>query len=72
MREHGQRDVPVPAGVASDLVMIQPGLALGGLEALLDSPPGAGHAHHLGQAHPPRGVAPEIGDIRWIVKPRVL
>jgi hypothetical protein len=33
---HRQRDVPIPRLVAADLVVVQPGLALAGLEAGLD------------------------------------
>jgi len=35
VRQLGQRDVPVPGVVTADLVLVQPGLGLGGLEALL-------------------------------------
>jgi hypothetical protein len=35
-REHGQCGVPVPGVVAADLVVVQAGLVLGGLEAFLD------------------------------------
>jgi hypothetical protein len=45
--EHRQGDVPVPGGVVTDLIGGQPGLVLGGLEALLDGPPGAGHGDEL-------------------------
>jgi len=34
-REHGEGDVPVPGAVEPDLVMVQAGLVLAGLEALL-------------------------------------
>src|SRR5690242_3679912 len=40
-REHGQRDVPIPRFIATDPVVIETGLVLGGLEALLDRPPRA-------------------------------
>jgi hypothetical protein len=36
--EHGQRDVGVPGPPGTDLVVIQPGLALGLLDALLSRP----------------------------------
>lgn len=55
--EHREGDVPVPAGVLTDLVVVQAGLALGGLEGLLDRPPGAGDAHQIGQAHALGSVA---------------
>lgn len=47
----------VPAGVLPYLVVVQSGLALRGLEGLLDRPAGSGHAHEFGQTDPPRGVA---------------
>jgi hypothetical protein len=50
MRQHGKRDVAVPPGPASDLVLIEADLALGGLKAGLDGPAPAGHPHQLGQA----------------------
>jgi hypothetical protein len=40
--QHGQGDVPVPAGVLADLVVVQAGLALGGLEGFLDHPADTG------------------------------
>jgi hypothetical protein len=39
VREHGQGDVPVPGVVTADLIVIEAGLGLGGLEALLNRPP---------------------------------
>jgi hypothetical protein len=36
--EHGQGDVGVPGSPGADLVMVQAGLVLRGLEALLDRP----------------------------------
>src|SRR4051794_31739288 len=36
--QHHQRDVPVPAVPAAGLVVVEPELALGGLEAVLDRP----------------------------------
>src|SRR5690606_18404407 len=39
--QHGQRDVGVPGSVVADLVLVEPGFVLRGLEALLDRPPGA-------------------------------
>jgi len=36
VRQHGQGDVPVPGVVTADLVLVQPGLGLGRLEAFLD------------------------------------
>lgn len=42
MGEHGQGDVPVPGMPFADPVVVQAALVLGGLEAFLDRPPGAG------------------------------
>jgi hypothetical protein len=40
-------DVPVPGDVLADLIVIEGGLVLGGLEALLDRPPGPGDPDQL-------------------------
>src|SRR5262245_20007233 len=45
--EQAQRDVAVPPGPTADLVLVQPALALGPLEPLLDSPPRPGHPDQL-------------------------
>jgi hypothetical protein len=45
--EHGQGDVPVPAVVAADPVLVEADFVLGGLEAFLDGPAGAGDADEL-------------------------
>src|SRR5208282_4161871 len=45
MGQHGQSDVPVPALPEADLVVIQPALALGGLESLLNLPALSSHTH---------------------------
>jgi hypothetical protein len=34
--------VPIPGAIAADLIMVEPGLFLRSLEALLDRPPAAG------------------------------
>src|SRR3954453_19318489 len=47
--EQRERDVPVPAGPAPHLVVIEPHLALRALEAFLDRPPLPGDPHHLRQ-----------------------
>src|SRR5690606_29841243 len=44
---HGERDVPVPGVVAADLVLVEADFGLGGLEALLDGPAGAGDADEV-------------------------
>ena len=41
--EHGQGGPAVPGGPAPDLVLVQPGEALGGLEGFLDAPALPGH-----------------------------
>ncbi|WP_373296004.1 hypothetical protein [Streptomyces roseolilacinus] len=60
MGEHGQSDVPVPAGVAADLVLVQAAFVLRGLEALLDRPAGAGDAGQFGDLDADWGVG-QIG-----------
>lgn len=55
-----QGDVAVPGHMQPDLVVIERGLVLGGLETLLHGPSGARHADQLGHPHrrprsPPRG-----------------
>src|SRR5690606_27589794 len=52
-RGHRQCDVPIPGGVTPDLVMVESGLVLRRLEALLDRPPTAGYPHQLRE---PEGV----------------
>jgi hypothetical protein len=44
-RNHRQGDVPVPGQILADLVVVQPDLALGLLEGLLDPPPPARDPH---------------------------
>ena len=48
--EHDQGGEPVPGVPAADLVLVQPGGVLAGLEAGFDAPAGAGHADQSGQA----------------------
>jgi hypothetical protein len=64
--EHGQGDVPVPAGPLPDLVVVEAGFALAGLEGLLDRPPGAGNTHQFGQGHPCRSMADVVGQISGV------
>src|SRR5438067_6563132 len=49
--EGGQRKggEPVPGVPTADLVLVEPDLAFGGLEALFDGPPDPGNAHEGGQ-----------------------
>ena len=42
MGQHGQRDVTMPSRPGADLVLVEPNLALGGLEASLNRPARAG------------------------------
>lgn len=63
MGEHGQGDVPVPADVAADLVLVQAALVLRGLESLLDRPPGASDAHQFVHSDIQRCVAEVVGDL---------
>src|SRR5688572_30810034 len=53
--EHRQGDVSMPAGPGADLVLVEPDLALGRLEALLDGPARARHPHEIRQRRPRRG-----------------
>lgn len=61
--EHRQGDVPVPAGVGADLVLVQTGFALAGLEGFLDPPPPAGNSDQLGQGGGGRAGADAIGQL---------
>src|ERR1700685_3980721 len=54
---HGQGDPPVPGGPAAQLVLIQAGQALAGLEVLLDRPAKPSDLDQGGQRDPLRGVA---------------
>lgn len=67
MGEHGQGDVAVPPGVLADLVLVESGLALGGLEGLLNGPPGPGDPGQLGQAHLGWGEAEVVGELGGVV-----
>ena len=63
MRAHGQGDVPVPGAVLPDLVVIERGLILGGLEAFLDRPPCPGHLDRAGEAGRAGRPAQVIGEL---------
>ena len=63
MGEHGQGDVSVPAGVLPDLVVIQTGLAFGGLESFLDGPTGSGDSDQFSQAGADRCVTQVVGQV---------
>ena len=60
-REHAQHGPAVPRRPGPDLVLIQTGLALGGLERLLDGPPLSGHPDQLVERDRPGLVAPVVG-----------
>jgi hypothetical protein len=47
--EHGDQGPASPGGPAADLVLVQAGQGLGGLEGFLDAPAGAGDADQFGQ-----------------------
>jgi hypothetical protein len=49
MGEHGEGDVPVPGAVLADLLVVQAGLALGLVEAVLHGPPRARDRHQLSE-----------------------
>lgn len=58
--------MPVPAGVLAHLVVIEPGLTLGGLESFLDGPACPGNPCQLDQGDVLGGVADEVGQIRGV------
>jgi len=43
LRDHGECDVSVPGVIEPDLVVVEPDIALAGLETFLDRPSGASH-----------------------------
>jgi hypothetical protein len=49
--EHGQGGPAIPGSPAPDLVLIEPGEALGGLEGFLDAPALTGDGDQGGQRH---------------------
>jgi hypothetical protein len=55
--EHGQGHPPVPGGPAADLVLVQAGQALAGLEILFHGPAAPGDLHQGGQRDGVRGIA---------------
>ncbi len=63
MGEHGQGDVAVPAWIASDLVVVESDLALGGLEGFLDRPADPGDPGELTQRGPRRAGGQVVGDV---------
>jgi len=61
--EHGQGDVGIPGPPGADLVVIQPGLTLGLLEAFLYMPAAPGDPGQVGGAGPAWPVAGVAGDL---------
>ena len=59
--EHGQGGPAVPGGPAADLVLIDAGQSLGGLEGFLDAPALTGHLDQGVQGGGPRRVAAQVG-----------
>jgi hypothetical protein len=57
--EHGEGDVPLPARVAADFILVQAALVLRALEAGFDCPAGAGDPHQLRDT----GAAWRIGEV---------
>ena len=60
---HGQGHVAVTAGIAADLVVVQPAFLLRGLEALLDGPPGAGNSNQLVKGRVSGAGGDVVGDL---------
>ena len=63
VREHGQSDVPIPAHVAADFVLVQAAFVLRGLEALLDRPACPGDPHQLLDGDLKGCVGEVVGDL---------
>lgn len=61
--EHRQGGPSVPGGPATDLMLIQPGELLGGLEGFLDALPLPGHGDQGLQRNRPRCVAAVVGQL---------
>src|SRR4051812_36145936 len=58
--------MPVPRGVAADLVVIESGFVLRGLEAFLDHPPGSRDGHEFLKRSSGRAEADVVGDFRRV------
>ena len=61
--EHGEGDVPVPAGVTADLVLVEAALVLRGLEAFFDLPAASGDPGQVGEGGVQRSAGQEVGDV---------
>jgi hypothetical protein len=62
-RQHGQGDVPHPAGASADFVLVESALVLRGLEGLLDGPAHPGDAYQVLDRGAERRVAEVVGDL---------
>jgi hypothetical protein len=67
MRHHRQGDVPVPAVVAPDLVVVETDLVLGRLETFLDSPAAAGDGDERGDRNRAGAVGQEERQFLFLV-----
>ena len=63
MREHREGDVPVPAGVLADLVVVQACFSFAGLKGLLDGPPCTGGPGQVGEGYSFGSVGQVVGDV---------
>ena len=63
MREYGQGDVPHPADIAADFVLVQPALVLRGLEGFLDGPAGPGDADQVLDVGVQQRLGEVVGDL---------
>src|SRR5712691_10890565 len=66
-RQHGERDMTMPTMPTARLAMVEPNLALGGLETLLNCPAPAGDACEVNQARLGWGEYHVVGAIRLIL-----
>src|SRR5690606_28976519 len=66
---HGEGYVPVPGGVAADLVVIETRLVFRGLETLLDHPPGSRDPGQFFERGSGRAEADVVGDVRVVGGP---
>ncbi|MEV7845766.1 hypothetical protein AB0O50_17465 [Streptomyces cyaneofuscatus] len=64
--EHGEGDVPVPAGVTADFVLVQATFVLRGLEAFLDRPPDAGDPGEFVDLDADGRVSEGVGDLTGV------
>ncbi len=66
-REQSQRHVPMPPGPTAHLVLVQPAVALGQLEQVLDRPPRPRDEHQLVER---RGRRSAAGEVRHLTRVR--